>query len=84
MIFCIDLLLFYTSNIIKFISFLGGFIYWIVCLENLNINGHIQEAVKDLLECAFCEQFVDMLEFFKAKKSWMRVFTQIFCTKTIE
>jgi hypothetical protein len=30
MIFCIDLLLFYTTNIINFISLLSGFIYWIV------------------------------------------------------
>jgi hypothetical protein len=32
MIFCIDLLLFYTSNIMNFISLVGGFIYWMVYL----------------------------------------------------
>jgi len=31
-IFCIDLLLFYTPNIMNFTSLLGAFIYWIVCL----------------------------------------------------
>jgi len=61
MIFCIDSLLFYTTNIMNFISLLGGFICCIVCLCNLSINDHIEHEVKYLSVCVFCERLVCML-----------------------
>jgi len=48
MIFCIDLLLFYITNIRNFISSLGGLIYWTVCWYSYSISDHIEQAVKDL------------------------------------
>jgi hypothetical protein len=76
MVFCIDLLLFYTTNIKNFASLLGGFIYWLVCLYSYSINDHIEQEVKDLSVCVFCEKFVCVLNVVYG----IQIMKQHFCT----
>jgi hypothetical protein len=76
MVFCIGLLLFYTTNIKNFTSFLGGFIYWLVCLYSYSINDHIEQEVQDLSVCVFCEQFVCVLNVVYG----IQIMKQHFCT----